>query len=93
MAFNFKDTTDDWNKVIDQLYIRQALAHLVDEEGYIKGFFHGAGAQAYGPVPSVPESPFTPSNATKPVYPFSVTAAVNLLAAHGWTVTSAAPTC
>jgi peptide/nickel transport system substrate-binding protein len=37
-------------------------------------------------VPSIPESPFTPSNAMTNPYPFSVSSATSLLKAHGWTV-------
>jgi peptide/nickel transport system substrate-binding protein len=86
IAYNFKSKTNNWDKVIGQLYIRQVLAHLQDEKGIIKAFFNGAGGEAYGPVPSVPESPFTPSNAKEAPYPFSVDAAANLLKQHGWTV-------
>jgi peptide/nickel transport system substrate-binding protein len=87
VAYNFKDTTGGFSNIIKQLYIRQAIAHLEDQEGYIKAFFHGAGGQAYGPVPAIPESPFTPSNATTNPYPFSVDSAVSILKSHGWTVT------
>jgi peptide/nickel transport system substrate-binding protein len=86
VTYNFKDTTGDFNKIIAQLYIRQAFAHLEDEAGYIKSFFHGAGGQAYGPVPSIPATPYTPSNALTNPFPFSVPAAVSILKAHGWTV-------
>jgi peptide/nickel transport system substrate-binding protein len=87
VAYNFKDTTGDWNHIVAQLYIRQALQHLQDQAGIIKAFFNGAGGQAYGPVPSIPVSPFTPANAKTSPYPFSVNSAVSLLKAHGWTVT------
>ena len=87
VAFNFKDKTGDFNNIIKQLYIRQAFAHLEDEAGYIKAFFHGAGGQGYGPIPSIPASPWTPASATKNPNPFSVSAAVSLLKSHGWTVT------
>ncbi|HET9895924.1 MAG TPA: ABC transporter substrate-binding protein [Streptosporangiaceae bacterium] len=93
LLFNFKDKTDNWNKVIGQLYIRQALAHLVDNAGYVSGVFHGYAANADGPVPPVPVSPFTPANATKPVYPFSIPAAKSLLAKHGWKVVGGVQTC
>jgi peptide/nickel transport system substrate-binding protein len=86
IAYNFKDKTNNFDKVIGQLYIRQAIAHLQDEAGIIKAFFNNAGAQAYGPVPSVPESPFTPTNGKTAPYPFSVDAAAGLLKSHGWTV-------
>jgi peptide/nickel transport system substrate-binding protein len=93
MVFNFDNTTGHWNKVIAQLYVRQALAHLVDSAGYIKGIYHGYAAPAFGPVPSIPASPFTPADATKPLYPFSVAAAKSTLAAHGWKVVNGVQTC
>jgi peptide/nickel transport system substrate-binding protein len=86
-AYNFKDTTGDFNNIINQLYVRQAIAHLENEPGYIKAFFNGAGGQAFGPVPSVPKSPYTPANALTNPYPYSTTDAKNLLTSHGWTVT------
>ena len=86
VSYNFKDTTGDFNHIIAQLYIRQAIAHLEDEAGYLKALFHGAGGLAYGPVPSIPVSPYTPVNAMTNPYPFSVSAAVSLLKAHGWKV-------
>jgi peptide/nickel transport system substrate-binding protein len=87
VAYNFKDTTGNFNHLIGQLYIRQAIAHLEDEAGYIKAFYFGAGGQAYGPVPAIPKSPFTPANALTNPYPFSVNSAIGLLKSHGWTVT------
>jgi peptide/nickel transport system substrate-binding protein len=86
MDYNFKDTTGDFNHIIGQLYIRQAIAHLEDEAGIVKAFFNGAGGLAYGPVPSIPVSPFTPANAKTALYPFSVSAAISLLKSHGWTI-------
>jgi peptide/nickel transport system substrate-binding protein len=88
VAYNFKDTTGDFNNIIGQLYIRQALAHLQDQNGIIHAFFNGAGGEAYGPVPTIPVSPFTPPNAKSAPYAFSVNSAISLLKAHGWTVTA-----
>jgi peptide/nickel transport system substrate-binding protein len=87
VVYNFANHTAHFNSIIGQLYIRQVLAHLQDEEGIIKAFFHGAGGQAYGPVPSIPVSPFTPTNARTAPYPFSVSTAVSILKSHGWNVT------
>ncbi len=84
--YNMADTTGDFNNIIKQLYIRQALAHLENEDGYIKAFFHGAGGLAYGPIPAVPVSPYSPANALKNPYPFSVSTAGSLLKSHGWNV-------
>jgi peptide/nickel transport system substrate-binding protein len=85
-AYNYKDTTGDFNNIIAQLYVRQALAHLVDEQGWITAFMHGAGGVAYGPIPAYPQSPFLPTDAATDPYPFSVSTAVSLLKSHGWTV-------
>lgn len=89
LPFNFKDTTGHWNSVIAQLYIRQALAHLIDQDAYIRGVYSGAAEPAYGPVPSVPVSEFTPPDAKTDPYPYSIAAAKSLLTAHGWHVVPA----
>jgi peptide/nickel transport system substrate-binding protein len=86
VTYNFKDTTGDFNNIIKQLYFRQAFAHLENEVGYVHAFFHGAGGLDFGPVPQIPPSPYTPANATTNPYPFSVSTAVSILKAHGWTV-------
>jgi len=84
--YNFADKTGDFINIIKQLYVRQALAYLQDEAGYVKAFFHGAGGLDYGPVPAVPVSPYSPENALKNPYPFSISSAANLLKSHGWHV-------
>jgi peptide/nickel transport system substrate-binding protein len=83
---NFKDKTGDFNNIIAQLYIRQALAHLQNEQAIIqsKGAFDGAAGQAYGPVPALPKSPFAPANALVNPYPYSISSASTLLSSHGW---------
>jgi peptide/nickel transport system substrate-binding protein len=87
VVYNFKDTTGSFNGIIGQLYIRQAFASLQDQAGIIRAFFHNAAGQAYGPVPAIPSTPFTPSDALTDPYPFSVQSAISTLKAHGWTVT------
>jgi peptide/nickel transport system substrate-binding protein len=84
--FNFKDATNHFDKVISQLYVRQALAHLVDQPTIIKGVYKNAAVAAYGPTPSSPVSPYAPASATTPPYPYDPAAAVSLLKAHGWKV-------
>ena len=86
VAYNFKDPTGDFNNIIGQLYVRQAVAHLEDQAGYIKAFFNGAGGQAYGPVPSIPQSPYTPANAMTNPYPFNPASAEALLKDNGWSI-------
>jgi peptide/nickel transport system substrate-binding protein len=86
MVFNFKDTTGNWDKIINQLYIRQAFAHLSDQDAIVKGVYHEAAAPAYGPVPAIPATAYVPSNAATNPYPFSTSAASKLLSSHGWKV-------
>jgi peptide/nickel transport system substrate-binding protein len=88
IAYNFEDKTGDFDNIIKQLYIREALAHLQDEPAIIssKGAFDGAAGQAYGPVPAVPPSPFAPANALTNPYPYSISTASQLLSSHGWKV-------
>lgn len=83
---NFKDKANHFDKVIGQLYVRQAIDHLINQPAIIKGVYKGAAVPDYAPVGSAPISPYTPSAATKPVYPYDPKAAVQLLKSHGWKV-------
>jgi peptide/nickel transport system substrate-binding protein len=89
---NFKDKTGHFNSIISQLYVRQALAHLIEQPAYISGIFHGAAAPAYGPLPTLPRTPFTPENAGVDPYPYSISAAAKLLRSHGWKVVAGGQT-
>ena len=84
--FNFKDTTDHFDKVIGQLYVRQALEYVFNQKAIIQSIYHGAAVAAYGPTPSAPESPYAPSSATTAPYPYNPATAVSLLKSHGWNV-------
>ncbi|MBY8885583.1 hypothetical protein K7472_12080 [Streptomyces sp. PTM05] len=84
--FNFKDGSNNFDKAISQLYVRQAFAHLQDEQGEIKGAFDGLGVPQYGPVGVAPKSPFAPANALTNPYPYSIDTAKKLLSDHGWKV-------
>ncbi|HTW19442.1 MAG TPA: ABC transporter substrate-binding protein [Mycobacteriales bacterium] len=86
IVFNFKDQTDHWANLVGQLYFRQAMAHLENQVAVIHGAYHGAAAQAYGPVPAVPATAYVPSNAATNPYPYSTSAASQLLSSHGWHV-------
>jgi peptide/nickel transport system substrate-binding protein len=83
---NFQDTTDHFNKVISQRYVRAAIASLINQPAIIKGVYKGAAVTAYGPVSSAPSSPYAPADAAKPPYPFDPKAAVQMLTSHGWKV-------
>jgi peptide/nickel transport system substrate-binding protein len=83
---NFKNTTNHFDKVIAQLYVRQAIAHLINQPAIIQGVYHTAAVEAYGPTPSAPTSPYAPSDAGTPPYPYDPATAVSMLKSHGWKV-------
>lgn len=83
---NFQDTTDHFNKVISQLYVREAIDMLINQPAIIKGVYKGAAVTAYGPVSSAPSSPYAPADAAKSPYAFDPAKAVSLLKSHGWKV-------
>ena len=72
--------------LVRQLYIRQALQHLMDETGQVSAFLdHGkAGHAVYGPIPT--GSPYAAASQATDPYPFSVSAARSLLVQHGWSI-------
>jgi peptide/nickel transport system substrate-binding protein len=78
-------TNKTYGPLVSQLYIRQALQHLVDQPLYMSALFHGLGQYTYGPVPNLPGSPYVSPQVKTDPDPYSVTAARALLTAHGWT--------
>jgi peptide/nickel transport system substrate-binding protein len=72
--------------IFKQLYVRQALQHLVDQNGWISAFLGHAATATASPVPSVPPSPLVRSSTSASPYPFSVAAASKLLSQNGWNV-------
>ncbi len=90
VVYNF--TSPKVGPLFQQLYIRQAIQHTVDQAGMIKAALYGSGVPTYGPVPAYKPAPqingtplAAPGSDSNP-YPFSITAAQNLLRAHGWKV-------
>jgi peptide/nickel transport system substrate-binding protein len=72
--------------IFKQLYVRQAMQHLINQAGYIDSFLQGYGNPTYGPVPLVPSSKFvSPEEKTNP-YPYNPAEATALLRDHGWTI-------
>lgn len=73
-----------YGPLVRQLYIRQALQHVVNQPLYMTKLFHNLGQYTYGPVPNLPGSPYvSPQEKTDPD-PYSTSAARGLLTAHGW---------
>lgn len=76
----------DAGPIFKQLYVRQALQHVVDQQSVIKGAFKGYGYPTNGPVPIQPANSYASALEKSTPYPFSITTAHQLLAAHGWKV-------
>jgi peptide/nickel transport system substrate-binding protein len=80
-----------------QLYVRQAMQELVDQEGMAKTVQRGYAYPTTGAVPSQPPNQWTPalqkSNGGAGPYPFSVTNATSLLTSHGWKNVGGVMTC
>jgi peptide/nickel transport system substrate-binding protein len=77
--------------LFSQLYIRQALQHLMDQPLVIRKLYDGYATPTYGPVPLKPASKYvSPAERSNP-YPYSVGDAKRLLVAHGWHVTPGQP--
>ena len=81
---NFNNPTA--GPVFRQLYFRQAFQHLVNQSGWIRAYYQGLGVPTYSPVPAQPANPYADAQAHTNPYPFSVSAARRILAAHGWRV-------
>lgn len=79
-------TSPVYGPLVRQLYIRQALQHLVNQPLYLKTTMHGLGQLTYGPVPNLPGSPYVSAAEKRDPYPYSVSAARSLLESHGWRI-------
>jgi peptide/nickel transport system substrate-binding protein len=90
--YNFDNPTV--GPIFKQLYIRQAFQHLINQPQYISQIWGGYASPTYGPVPNDPPNPYLDNYVKDNPYPFSVSAARQLLTSHGWKVNpNGASTC
>jgi peptide/nickel transport system substrate-binding protein len=82
IEFGYSSKT--WGPLVKQLYIRQALQHVVTEHLYISKALHSYGIADYGSVSAYPGSSFVSPQLRKDPYPFSISDATKLLESHGW---------
>jgi peptide/nickel transport system substrate-binding protein len=77
----------DHAAIIKQLYFRQAMAYLMNQQAIIQGPLKGYASYTVGPVASAPVTQWLSSqgNAGDP-FPYNPTKAKSLLTSHGWNV-------
>jgi peptide/nickel transport system substrate-binding protein len=86
-VMNFQSSTGN-GPIINQLYFRQALAYLLNQEAVIKGPLRGYGTLTQGPVGNTPVTPYlSPQQKGGPIFPYNPSKAKTLLSSHGWKVT------
>ncbi len=81
MPMNFNNPKS--GHIFKQKYIRQAMQHLIDQEGISKVVWNNMAAPTCGPVPQEPGSAGTSEGC---VYDFDQAKAEKLLKDHGWDV-------
>ncbi|HVA21229.1 MAG TPA: ABC transporter substrate-binding protein [Candidatus Micrarchaeia archaeon] len=84
VLINFTNPKD--GPLFRQLYLRQAMQHLIDQPAYIRRIYHGYAYPTYGPVPQVPRNPFVTPIERRDPDPYDPAEARALLRGHGWTV-------
>jgi peptide/nickel transport system substrate-binding protein len=94
-TLNEQSTVSDHAAVFKQLYIRQALAYLMNQPGDLAGPLKGYGTLQTGPVGAYPATSFLSSQGKAGVpYPYNPATAKTLLTSHGWSVApNGATTC
>jgi peptide/nickel transport system substrate-binding protein len=83
---NYQSTTGN-GPIIKQLYFRQVLENLMNQNAVINGPLRGYGTPTIGPVGTTPVTPFlSPKGKQGNPFPFSPAKAKSLLTSHGWTI-------
>jgi len=79
--------------MLRQTYIRQALQRTLDQDSAIRDIYQGYAYRTNGPVPALPASDLvSPSQRGNPI-PFDPDVAREMLANHGWDVSSTPTVC
>ncbi len=83
-VFNFNNPK--LGPMFKQLYIRQAMQELMDQNGINNTYFGGDGYPDCGPIPSQPPNTFVDAYAKSCPFAYNPARAAATLAAHGWNV-------
>jgi peptide/nickel transport system substrate-binding protein len=83
---NYQSTTGN-GPILKQLYFRQVLENLVDQQAVISGPLHGYGTVTPGPVPQFPTTSYiSPTLESGDPFTFSISQATQALTSNGWKV-------
>ena len=83
---NYQSTTGN-GPILKQLYFRQALQYLMNQEAVISGPLKGYGVPTVGPVGTIPVTSYlSPTGKQGDPWPYNPTKAKDLLTSNGWTV-------
>ena len=84
---NQQDTIGDHGAIFRQLYFRQALAYLMNEQAVIEGPLKGYAFPTVGPVANQPVTSWlSPQLKSGTQFAYNPTQAKSLLTSHGWSV-------
>jgi peptide/nickel transport system substrate-binding protein len=84
---NEQSTVSDHGAIFKQLYFRQALAYLMNQNAVLAGPLKGYGVTQNGPIGSYPATSWLSSQGKKGVaLPYNPAKAKSLLTSHGWSV-------
>ena len=87
VVYNFADKTGDFNNIVSQLYFRQAMQHLEDQDGQIKAYLNGAGVVGLRADPGLPAEPVPAVQRRRRIPTRSASrTAITILKSNGWNV-------
>jgi peptide/nickel transport system substrate-binding protein len=85
-TINEQSTVGDHGAIFRQLYFRQAVAYLMNQEAVIAGPLRGYGFLTTGPVTTRPVTSWLSSQDQTDPFPYNPAKAKALLTSHGWNV-------
>jgi peptide/nickel transport system substrate-binding protein len=91
LNFNTNATTSPGGEplryIIQQPYFREAMQHLIDQDGWIAAYLNHTASPTCGPIPLAPPSPIvsTKSVSLTPCR-YDINLSSSLLSSHGWKV-------
>jgi peptide/nickel transport system substrate-binding protein len=92
-TLNEQSTVSDHAAVMKQLYFREALAYLMNEQALIQGPLKGYAFPTVGPVANQPVTSWlSPQLKSGTQFAYNPTLAKSLLTSHGWTVNAGGTT-